>query len=285
MRRFSLTNVRVARAAFAPAAFLAIIAAAAQGQPPAAPETEPPAAAQYLQEIKSNLGPLASYRGTATLRAYGDVEGTFNAAFARAQPDRGRLEVSSPLTGTALVVTAAAGELLAYYPLDEIAVVGSDDARGIAALPAGRGGLSDSLDLLAGRPPLYAEGVAAGNLEIGVAEEGGVVALTWLEPGGARLQQLTLAGDPRRPVNVRFYEDDAAAVDVTYDDWRDRDGAAVPFATTVKTADALVEITVKKFEVNVDVPEEAFSTTRPAGVKVMEAWPNPYAGGTEDEGS
>lgn len=285
MRRFSLTNVRVAPAAFVPAALSAIIAAAAQGQPPAAPETEPPPAAQYLQEIESNLGPLASYRGTATLRAYGDVEGTFNAAFARAQPDRGRLEMSSPLTGTALVVTAAAGELLAYYPLGEIAVVGSDDARGIAALPAGRGGLSDSLDLLAGRPPLYAEDAAAGDLEISVAESGDAVALTWLEPGGARLQQLTLAGNPRLPVAFRIFEDDAAAADVTYGDWRERDGAAVPFATTVKNADALVEISVKKFEPDVDVPEEAFSTTPPAGVEVMEGWAVPQEYDAEHEGS
>jgi outer membrane biogenesis lipoprotein LolB len=283
MRRFSLANVRVVPAAFVPAAFVAIIAATAQGQPPAPPGTEPSAAARYVQQIEGNLGPLASYRGTATLRAYGDVEGTFNAAFARAQPDRGRLEVSSPLTGTALVVTAAAGELLVYYPLDEIAVVGSDDARGIAALPAGRGGLSDSLNLLAGRPPLYTEDVAAGNLEISVAEEGGAVTLTWLEPGGARLQQLTLAGNTGLPVNFRFYEDDAATADVTYDDWRDHGGAAVPFALTVKTADALVEISVKKFDADVDVPGEAFSTTPPAGVEVVETWPAAFGDDAEDE--
>ena len=284
MRRFSPANVRAA-AALGAAAFLALTTAAA-AQPPAPPGSERSATARYLQELEADRGPLASFRGTATLRAYGDVEGIFNAAFARAQPDRGRLEMSTPLTGTALVITAAAGEMLAYYPGDEIAVVSPDDARSIPALAArAGGGLSDSLDLLAGRPPLYAEEVAAGNVEVAPAEEGDIVTLTWLEPGGSRLQQLTLAGEPRRPVNVRFYEDDTAAVDVTYDDWRDRGGAAVPFAVTVKTADALVEISVKKFEANVDVPEEAFSTTPPAGAEVTEAWPAPFGDDAEDEGN
>ncbi|MEE9455619.1 MAG: hypothetical protein V3W11_00535 [bacterium] len=271
MRRFPLIKVRGASATLVAAAFATIIAAAAPAQPPAPSKTEPSAAALLLEGIESGRGSLASYRGTATLRAYGDVEGSFNAAFARALPDRGRLELSTPLTGTALVVTAAGGELLAFYPLDETAVVGSDDARGIPALAAGAGGgLSDSLDLLAGRPPLYAEKVAAGDLEIKAAEDSDTLTLTWLEAGGSRLQQLTLAGNPRRPVAFRIFEKDAAAVDVTYGDWRDRGDVAAPFAVTVKTSDAIVEISVKKFEANVDIPEEAFSTTPPEGVEILE---------------
>jgi hypothetical protein len=259
-----------------------IKAATAPAQPPPPPATEPAAAARYLEEIESGRGALASYRGTATLRAYGDVEGTFNAAFARALPDRGRLEMSTPLTGTALVITAAGGELLAYYPGEEIAVV-ADDARGVPALAAAAdGGLSDSLDLLAGRPPLYVEEVAAGDLEVEAAEENDALTLTWLVPGGSRLQQLTLAGEPRRPVAFRIFEDGAAAVDVAYDDWRDLGGASVPFAVTVKSADALVEISVKKFEADVDVPAEAFSTTPPEGVETIEGWPVPPDYGVED---
>ncbi len=284
MRRFPLIKVRGASAALVAAAFLAIITAAAQAQPPAPSKTEPSAAALLLEGIESGRGSLASYRGTATLRAYGDVEGSFNAAFARELPDRGRLEMSTPLTGTALVVTAAGGELLAFYPLDEIAVVGSDDARGIPALAAGAGGsLSDSLDLLTGRPPLYAEEVAAADLEIKAVEDSDTLTLTWLEAGGSRLQQLTLAGNPRRPVAFRIYEKDAAAVDVTYGDWRDRGDVAAPFAVTVKTSDAIVEISVKKFEANVDIQEEAFSTTPPEGVEVLERWPVPSAYDVEDE--
>jgi outer membrane lipoprotein-sorting protein len=47
----------------------------------------------------------------------------------------------------------------------------------------------------------------------------------------------------------------------------------VPFAVTVKTADAVVEVALKKFEIDVDVPGEAFSTTPPAGVEVLDSWP------------
>ncbi len=270
MSHSSSITVIAAAASLGAAAFFT----AAAAQTPAALEGEKGAPASLLEEIEAGRALPPSYRGTATLRAYGDAEGTFAAAFARAQPDRGRLEMTTPLTGTALVVTAAGGELLAYYPLEEIAVVAPDDARGVPALAAGAGGgLADSLDLLAGRPPLYAEETAAGTLEVEAADDGDSLTLTWRDAGGARVQQLTLAGEGRRPVGFRIFEDDAAAVDVTYDDWRDVGGVEVPFAVTVKTADAVVEVTVKKFETNVDVPEEAFSTTPPAGAEVLEGWP------------
>jgi hypothetical protein len=281
MSRFSSITILAA------AAFLGAASSynAAAAQTPSPSNGEERASVSLLEEIEAARALPASYRGTATLRAYGDAEGTFGAAFARAQPDRGRLEMSTPLTGTALVVTAAGGELLAYYPLEEIAVVVPDDARGVPALVAGTGGgFAESLDLLAGRPPLYAEEAAAGTLEVEAREDGDELTLTWREAGGARVQQLTLAGEDRRPLGFRIYEDDAAAVDVTYDDWRDAGVVEVPFAVSVKTADAVVEVAVRKFEADVDVPEEAFSTTPPAGVEVLEGWPRGGSAETHDGG-
>jgi hypothetical protein len=273
----------------APAAFLgaaSFFAAAAPAQPPSPSEGGEPAPASLLEEIEAGRALPGSYRGTATLRAYGDAEGMFGAAFARAQPDRGRLEMTTPLTGTALVVTAASGELLAYYPLEEIAVVVPDDARDVPAfVAAAGGGLAESLDLLAGRPPLYVEEVAAGTLKLDVREDGDGLTLTWRGAGGARVQQLTLAGEGRRPLGFRIFEDDAAAVDVAYGDWRDAGGVEVPFAVTVKTADAVVEVALKKFEIDVDVPEGAFSTTPPAGVEVLEGWPEAVPPKADDGGS
>lgn len=243
--------------------------------PPAAAQPSTVAGEHYLDEIERQRAAVTSYRGTATLRVYGEVEGFYNAAFGRVLPDRSRLEISTPLTGTALVVTAEAGRLLAYYPRDKVAVVDADRGRGPAGFPAGETyrGLSESLDWLAGRPPLYSTETAAGNVEMTAGEDAAYVTLTWRTPGGARLQQFTLARDPLRVVNGRLYENDEAAFDVTYGDWRDRGGFPAPFAVTVKTADAVVEITVTKFDVNVEMTEEAFSTVPPDGVTLMEGWP------------
>lgn len=233
------------------------------------------AADHYLEEIGRQRDAVTSYRGTANLRVYGEVEGSYNAAFGRVLPDRSRLEISAPLTGTALVVTARAGRLLAYYPRDKVAVVEADRGRGPAGFPAGEtyGGLSESLDWLAGRPPLYSTEIAAGNVEMAAAEDAAYVTLTWRTPGGTRLQQFTLARDPLRVVGARLYENDEAAFDVTYGDWRDRGGFPAPFAVTVKTAETVIEITVTKFEVNVGITEEAFSTVPPDGTTLLEGWP------------
>ena len=74
------------------------------------------------------------------MKAYGETEGNFAAAFAYVPPDRGRIELSTPLTGTLLVVTARGDNVLLYYPGDNLAIVatGSDDA--FAILPDGSGG-------------------------------------------------------------------------------------------------------------------------------------------------
>lgn len=272
---------------FAAAALLGAASSynAAAAQTPSPSDGGGPAPVSLLEEIEAGRALPASYRGTATLRAYADAEGTFGAAFARAQPDLGRLEMSTPLTGTALVITAAGGELLAYYPLEEIAVVVPDDARGVPALVAGAGGgLAESLDLLAGRPPLYVEEAAAGTLEVEAREEDDELTLTWRGAGDVRIQRLTLAGEERRPLGFRIYEDDAAAVDVTYDDWRDAGGVEVPFAVSIKTADAVVEVAVRKFETDVDVPDGAFSTTPPAGAEVLEGWPEGGSAEADDGG-
>ncbi len=274
MKPSAATRGGATAAALAAATVFSLAAGPAPAQPPNAAAPNLPAA-YYLDEIEGQRGVVASYRGTAALRAYGAVEGSYNAAFGRVLPDRSRLEISTPLTGTALIVTAEGGRLLAYYPGDNVAVVAADRGWGLAALPAGGkyGGLAESLDWLAGRPPLYASEIAAGGVEMTAGQDEGRVTLSWRAPGGPRFQQITLAGDPLRVVNARLYENDEVTFDVTYDDWRDRGDVGVPFAITVKTADVVVEISVKKFEVDAAIPEAAFSTTPPAGATVTETWP------------
>ena len=86
----------------------AVPAFAAAGADAAAP---PPG--EYLARLAARRVTIISLRGAATLTLYGEKAGTFAVAVAFVPPGRARLEVSGPLGGAALIVTAAGGELLA----------------------------------------------------------------------------------------------------------------------------------------------------------------------------
>jgi hypothetical protein len=234
-------------------------------------------AGDYLALLEGQREAVASFRGSAAIRLYGPSEGTFNVAFGRVLPDRSRLELSAPLAGTIAVATAKAGDFLVYYPLEKVASVGACGGERVFNFPGGDVGRAfwEGLGWLAGWPPLYAEPVEAGTLEVSVSPAGpGAVALTWSRASdGSPLQRLTLGQDPLRVLNARLYEDDEIALDVTYDDWRDDAGFPTPFAISFKTEDQVAEVSVKKFEVNVAIEEDAFSTTPPEGTTILETWP------------
>jgi hypothetical protein len=244
---------------------------------PASGGDAPVTAGDYLALLEGQRETVASFRGSATVRLYGSSEGTFNVAFGRVLPDRSRLELSAPLAGTIVVATAKAGDFLVYYPLEKVASAGAYGDERVFNLPGGDVGRAfwEGLGWLAGWPPLYAEAVDAGTLEVSVSPAGpGAVALTWSRTSdGSPLQQLTLAQDPLRVLNARLYEEGEAALDVTYDDWRDDAGFPTPFTISFKAEDQVAEVSVKKFEVNVPMEEEAFSTTPPEGVTILETWP------------
>jgi hypothetical protein len=252
---------------------------------PAASGGEAPVtASDYLALLEGQREAVASFRGSATVKLYGPSEGTFNVAFGCVPPDRRRLEVSAPLAGTVAVVTAKAGDFLVYYPLEKVAYAGAYGDERVFDFPGGDVGRAfwEGPGWLAGWPPLYAEEVEAGTFELSVSPAGPeAVALTWSRASdGSLLQRLTLAQDPLRVLNARLYEDDEVVLDVTYDDWRDDAGFPTPFAISIKTEDQVAEVSLRKFEVNVPIEEEAFSTTPPEGTTILETWPR----GPEDDG-
>ena len=256
---------------------------------PAAAEDAPPEGAElsardYLALLRARGEAVASFRGTAALKAYGATEGTFNVAFAYVPPDRGRLEISTPLTGTVLVITARGDETLLYYPADDVAVVAADADWAFADMLGGSGGFYQLVDWLAGRPQLYEADVDAGAVTLAAEPAGaGSTALTWRRASdGSRLQQVTMSAEPYRLLAARLYEGEEAIFDVTYDDWRACGEATMPYAVTFKAEETVVEIAARKLETNVPVDDEAFSTAPPEGATVMETWPpemEPY----EDE--
>ncbi len=252
---------------------------------PAASASEAPVTAgDYLAVLQGQREAVASFRGSATVKLYGSSEGTFNVAFGGVLPDRSRLEFSAPLAGTVAVVTAKAGDFLVYYPLEKIAYAGAYGDERVFDFPGGDAGGAfwEGLGWLAGWAPLYAEEVEAGTFEVSVSPAGPeAVALTWSRASdGLPLQRLTLAQEPLRVSNARLYEDDEIVLDVTYDDWRDDAGFPTPFAISFKTGDDVAEVSLRKFEVNVPMEEEAFSTTPPEGTTILETWPP----GLEDDG-
>jgi outer membrane lipoprotein-sorting protein len=244
---------------------------------PAAEEAPPPApaAGDYLARLEAYNEAVATLRGTAAFKAYGAMEGNFNAAFAYVRPDRGRLEISTPLGGTALVITARGDEMLLYYPLDDVAVVAPGAEWAFAGMPVGTGGFYQLLNWLAARPRLYGAEVRAGAVTLAAEPAGdGNVALTWRRTSdGARLQMVTVAAEPFRLLSARLFEGEAAVFDATYDDWRARGEATMPYAITLRAEETLVEIAVKKLETNAPVDDGAFSTVPPEGAAVMETWP------------
>lgn len=246
---------------------------------PAAAEDAPPPGAElsagdYLALLKEHGEAVASFRGTAALKAYGATEGTFNVAFAYVPPDRGRLEISTPLTGTVLVITARGDEMLLYYPADDTAVVAADADWPFADMLGG-GGFYQLVDWLAGRPQLYEADVDAGAVTFAAEPAGaGRAALTWRRASdGSRLQQVTMSAEPYRLLGARLYEGEEAVFDVTYDDWRACGEATMPYAVTFKAEETVVEIAAQKLETNVPMDDEAFSTAPPEGATVMETWP------------
>jgi len=245
---------------------------------PAAAEEAPPVAelpaADYVALLKAQGEAVGAFRGTAAMKAYGATEGNFAAAFAYAPPDRGRLELSTPLTGTLLVVTARGADMLLYYPGDNVAVVATD-ADPVFADMLGGGGFYQLVDWLAGRPPLYEEEVDAGTATLAAEPVGdGRISLTWRRASdGARLQRVTLSAQPHRLLGARLFDEDEAAFDVTYDDWRAVGEGTMPYAVTFKAEDTVVEIAVKKLEVGVAMDDAAFSTAPPEGATVRDAWP------------
>jgi outer membrane lipoprotein-sorting protein len=261
------------RIRIAAAALIAICILAPAGAEDAPTVAELPAA-DYVASLKERGEAAASFRGTAAMKAYGETEGTFAAAFAYVPPDRGRLEFSTPLTGTLLVVTARGDDALFYYPGENVAVVAAG-GDALAILPGGSGGFFQFVDWLAGRPSLYEEEVASGAVALSAEPVGdGLISLTWRRAAdGARLQQVTLSAESRLPVGARLFDGDEAALDVTYDDWREVGEDKMPYAVTFKTEDATAEIAVKKLEVGVALDDEAFSTAPPEGATVMDAWP------------
>lgn len=244
---------------------------------PASAGDAPVTAGDYLAVLQGQREAVTSFRGSATIKLYGSGAGAVNAAFGRVLPDRTRLELSAPLAGTLMVFTAKAGDLLVYFPREEVAVTGTAIDGHFPASPEGDWvcALCECPEWLAGWPPLHAEEVDAGTFELSVSPAGPeAVALTWSRASdGSPLQQLTLAQDPLRVVNARVYEDDEAVLDVTYDDWRDDAGFPTPFAISIKTEDQVADVSLRKFETNVPIEEEAFSTTPPEGVTILETRP------------
>jgi outer membrane lipoprotein-sorting protein len=231
-------------------------------------------AADYLALLKAQ-GDAPSFRGTATMKAYGETEGTFAVAFAYVPPDRARLEASTPLTGTLLVVTARGDDVLFYYPGENVAVVAAGDEATPGILSGGSGGFYQFVDWLAARPQLYEEEVGAGTVTRSAEPAGeGRVSLTWRRAAdGSRLQQVTLSAEPYRLLGARLFDADEPAFDATYDDWREVGEEEMPYAVTFKTENATAEIAVKKLEVGVAIDDEAFSTVPPEGATVMAEWP------------
>jgi outer membrane lipoprotein-sorting protein len=220
-------------------------------------------------------GEAAAFRGTAVLKAYGETEGTFAVAFAYVPPDRARLEASTPLTGTLLVVTARGDDVLFYYPGENLAVVAAGDGGTPGILSGGSGGFYQFVDWLAGRPQLYEEEVGAGTVTLSAEAAGeGRISLTWRRAAdGSRLQLLTLSAEPYRLLGARLFDGDEPAFDATYDDWREVGEGKMPYAVTFKTENAMAEIEVKKLEVGVAIDDGAFSTAPPEGATVMDTWP------------
>jgi hypothetical protein len=224
-----------------------------------------------------------SIRGAATVKVYGEEESNFTLAWGRLRPDRTRLEVSAPLYGTAVVLTARGEEVLAYYPHEDAAVLMTGAEWDPSALlgTAFEYNLHELVDGLLGRPPLYLADVTAGTLAATVTPgELGSEKIAWRQPEtSSRVQELTLsealAGGERRPLHLRLFEADAAVVDVTYAEWGAAagEGPAAPRAVTLKTEDRVAEIRITKLEFDIAFPEEAFSTTPPAGATVYEPAP------------
>ncbi len=263
--------------------FAALAAAAAFAGEAGAPATP---AADCLARLAARRDSISSLQGTATLTVYGAAAGTFTVAFAYVPPARGRLEVSGPLGGAALVVTVADGKLLAYDNATRVAAVGPDGPGTLGAvLGVDVGvGLADLLAWLAARPPPGTGVSAAAEFRVNLEKDaGGATTLVWRRlADDVPIQQLTLAAEPGRFAAARLFRRGRAVVDVTYDDWRELDGVPMPHVITVKTEDVVVDVKVRRLAVNVAVAEGAFATAPPAAA--LEVVPL-SAGEESDDGS
>ena len=264
-------RIRLTTAALITICALVARATGAGDEAPTIPELP---ADDWLAHFKEAEEAATSLRGTATMKAYGATEGTFNAAFAYAPPERARLEISTPLTGTLLILTARGADVLLYYPADNVAVVGAD-ADAVFGGTLGGGNLFQLVDWLAGRPPRYQAELEAGEMTIAAEPLGdGRVTFTWRwASDGARLQQITVEAETYRLLGARLYEGEEAVFDATYEDWRAVGEATMPYAVTFKAEDSVVEIAANKLEVNVPIDDAAFSTEPPAGAVIRDTWP------------
>lgn len=262
------------------AAALALSAANAQelnelpGPPDAgAPPDDP------LAELRDPWAAVTGFRGNATVKIYGPEESAFSLAFGRVIPDRTRFEVSAPLIGTVAIVTAQGNDVLAYYPGDNVAVVGAGAVMDLSSLfgPGFGADFHGLVDGLAGIPSLYGTGGEDAAFEI-TTERGtdDSANVTWRSRvDGSRYQTISYRPKTGELINVRLYRDDEAAADATYGEWREIPPATAPGTVTIKTADTVTEIKITRFEFNVGIPDEAFSTTPPEGATIMEALADP----------
>ncbi|UCH78288.1 MAG: hypothetical protein JSU81_11300 [Candidatus Coatesbacteria bacterium] len=260
--------------------------AAAAGAPSAIAATDDAPATDILSRLaafEERWEETPAVRGAATVKVYGEEESNFTLAWGRLRPDRTRLEVSAPLYGTAVVLTARGEEMLAYYPHENAAVVMTAEEWNPSAVlgTAFDYNLHELVDGLLGQPPLYlVDGTAAAlEVEATPGDSGGEKIVWRRAETSSRVQELTLsaafAGGERRPLHLRLFEADAPVVDVTYAEWTPAvgEGPAAPRAVTLKTEDRVAEIRITKLEFDVAFPEGAFSTTPPAGAAVYEPAP------------
>ncbi|MGD8717233.1 MAG: hypothetical protein PVH29_00295 [Candidatus Zixiibacteriota bacterium] len=264
---------RFVTAATAVALTLSVAGARSAAETPGLPETGTETG-DPLTELREPWAAVTAFRGNAAVKIYGPEESAFAVAFGRVMPDRTRIEVSAPLIGTVAIVTARGGDVLAYYPGDNVAIVGAGAEMDLSALfgPGFGTDFHALVDGLAGIPSLYGAGEEETAFEATTKDGGdGLATVTWRSRSdGSRHQAITYRPETGELVNVRLYREDEAAADATYGDWNETPPAVAPGTVTIKTEDTVTEIKITRFEFNVEIPDEAFSTTPPEGATVME---------------
>lgn len=267
---------------------LALLIAAGAAAAGAADALSPDPAGQLGRDTLARLAffrtGLQNYRGQATLTiAGGERPGTYNVSFGRVLPDKSRLEIGTPLGGTAFILTAKAGTLMAYNVPERAAGVGPDSREHVAAaLDADLGGnLGEILDWLAGIPGTMEADVVSGKIWLEATAAGGDVTASWSGPDdGILLQEITLDEKTGRLKSARRFDGGEIAASAEFDEWKKEKGFEFARHAVVKTADVSCDIKITKLEANVEIPAEAFALETPPGTESIIYW---KAGGDDGD--
>jgi outer membrane lipoprotein-sorting protein len=219
-------------------------------------------------EIKSLKGDV-----NMTYTAGGDSQ-TFRVGFARVPPDKARLEVVG-LLGELLFVLTADGERMMVNSKGErkavVCVTTRENLTALLGMDLG-GDINEVLDWIEGRVPVYAEGVATGEVSaVGEYNDDGTVIVTWTaRDWDTPIQVLNFESDDGRVVFSRIFDADGQAeTDIYYEDFKERNGLMMPYSVDVNRKDNYLNVRFNELKINEPIKDGAFSVEPPKSSEVF----------------